>query len=46
MNKYLNRKDYDQHDSSNKLIYSYTKVFNAFAATLDEEEAKELASKR
>ncbi|KMT12647.1 hypothetical protein BVRB_4g091060 [Beta vulgaris subsp. vulgaris] len=38
------KKDYDQHDSSNKLIYSYTKVFNAFAATLDEEEAKELAS--
>ncbi|KMT12646.1 hypothetical protein BVRB_4g091050 [Beta vulgaris subsp. vulgaris] len=37
------KKDYDQHDSSNKLIYSYTKVFNAFAATLDEEEAKELA---
>ncbi|KAL2945028.1 Subtilisin-like protease SBT5.3, partial [Bienertia sinuspersici] len=30
-------------DLSKKLIYSYTKVFNGFAATLDEEEAEELA---
>ncbi|KAL2893145.1 Subtilisin-like protease SBT4.14, partial [Bienertia sinuspersici] len=30
---------------SEKLIYSYTNIFNAFAATLHEEEADELASK-
>ncbi|KAL2903381.1 Subtilisin-like protease SBT5.4 [Bienertia sinuspersici] len=30
--------------TSKKLIYSFTNIFNAFAATLHEEEAKELAN--
>lgn len=30
---------------SERMIYSYNKIFNGFAATLNEEEANELASK-
>lgn len=36
----------NEHDSSKFLIYSYTKVFNGFAATLNEKDAMEIASKR
>ncbi|KAL2903836.1 Subtilisin-like protease SBT5.3, partial [Bienertia sinuspersici] len=40
----LSKRNNDSHDSSKKLIYSFTKIFNAFAATLHEEEAEELAN--
>ncbi|KAH6812129.1 xylem serine peptidase 1 [Perilla frutescens var. frutescens] len=33
-----------EHEASESLVYSYTKVFNAFAAKLSEDEARELSN--
>uniref|UniRef100_A0A803L2C6 Uncharacterized protein n=1 Tax=Chenopodium quinoa TaxID=63459 RepID=A0A803L2C6_CHEQI len=40
----VSQRNNNGHDPSKKLIYSYAKIFNGFAAILHEEEVEELAS--